>query len=62
MAAMLSDPENNQALFDEYNVDYIYISEAERWNFAPDEAWFMDNCPLVYSEDRIDIYACDFGE
>ena len=62
MAAMLSDPENNRALFDEYNVDYIYISEAERWNYTPDEAWFIDHCSLVYSEGRIDIYACDFDE
>lgn len=61
MIAMLSDPENNLELFDEYNVDYIYISNAERSNYAPDEDWFAENCTLIYSEDGIDIYDWDFG-
>ena len=61
MAAMLSDPANNLELFDEYNVDYIYISDAERWNFKADEAWFEENCSILYSEGNIDIFACDFS-
>ncbi len=61
MAAMLSDPANNRSLFDEYNVDYIYISDAERWNYKADEAWFEANCSILYSEGNIDIFACDFG-
>jgi len=61
MVSMLADPENSLDLFEEYNVDYIYISDAERWNYRPNEAWFEENCSIVYSEGGVDIYACDFA-
>ena len=61
MASMLSNPAENMSLFEEYNVDYIFISHAERWNYNADEAWFEENCSVVYSEGGVDIYACDFA-
>ena len=56
---MLADPENSAALFEEYNVDYVYISSYERSDFNADEAWFEANCALVYSNDGVNIYAYD---
>ncbi len=56
---MLADPENSSALFEEYNVDYIYISSYERTNFDADEEWFEANCTLVYGNDGVNIYAYD---
>lgn len=62
MVSMLSDPENHRAQFEEYNVDYIYLSHAEKWNYSADEAWFEENCTRLYDTDGIQIYACDFAD
>ena len=58
-AQMLANPGESAALFEEYGVDYIYISSYERYNFNADEAWFVENCPLIYDRDSIRIFAYD---
>ena len=57
MTNMLGMPGECEYLFDEYGVDYIYISDQERYNFAADEDWFRANCYTVYDEGNIRIYA-----
>lgn len=57
MTNMLGMPGECEYLFDEYGVDYIYVSDQERYNFAADEAWFSENCYTVYDEGNIRIYA-----
>jgi len=59
MASMLGSPENSLSLFAEYGVDYVYISDQERYNYAADEAWFRENYACVYDAGNIRIYACD---
>ena len=61
MNAMLSDPENNAALFEAYGVDYIYISDQERYNHAADENWFAENCACIYDSGDIQLYALRAG-
>ena len=56
---MLSDPENNRMLFEAYGVDYVYLSNHERYDFDADEDWFDAHFTLVYDEGGIRIYACD---
>lgn len=55
--AMLTDPVGNAALFDLYNVDYIYISAQERSQFPLDESLIASVYPLWYSHGDINIYA-----
>lgn len=57
MADMLSRPSESEALFEKYGVDYIYISDQERYNFSADEQWFEANGYLIYDEGGIQIYA-----
>ena len=57
MTSMLAMPGECEYLFDEYGVDYIYISDQERYNFAADESWFLDNCYTVYDGGNIRIFA-----
>lgn len=57
MTDMLSRPSESEALFEKYDVDYIYISDQERYNFSADEQWFEENCYLIYDEGGIQIYA-----
>lgn len=57
MTSMLGMPGENPALFEEYGVDYVYISDQERYNFAADENWFSENFYTVYDADNIRIYA-----
>ena len=54
---MLEYPEESAALFEQYGVDYAYISSHERMAFIVDEAWYEDNCELVFSEGDVCIYA-----
>ena len=54
---MLEYPGESAALFEQYGVDYAYISNHERTAFAVDEGWFMDNCALVFSEGDVNVYA-----
>ena len=54
---MLEAPADNLALFEEYGVDYVVIGNSERYNYALDEAYFAENCALVYNEGGVSIYA-----
>ena len=58
-AQMLAHPGESVDLFEEYGVDYIYISGHERANFSADEAWFLQNCYLIYDEGGVRIFALD---
>ena len=54
---MLSNPSENVHLFEEYCVDYIYISHWERSEYPIDEQWFAENTELVYASDAVNIYS-----
>lgn len=56
MQCMLAAPGENEELFALYGVDYIYLSDHERVNYAPDLAWFDENCALVFDNDTVQIY------
>lgn len=53
---MLEAPGENLELFEEYGVDYVYISSYERSDYRVDEQYFIDNCPAVYSSGDVTIY------
>jgi len=57
MTSMLGMPGECEYLFEQYGVNYIYISDQERHNFAADEDWYRENCYTVYDEGGIRIYA-----
>ncbi len=54
---MLEAPADSLALFEEYGVGYVVIGNSERYNYALDEAYFAENCALVYNEGGVSIYA-----
>ena len=56
-AQMLANPAESAALFAEYGVDYVFISDWERVDFNADEAWFRENCPTIFDQGSIQIYA-----
>ena len=56
---MLANPGESADLFEEYGVDYIYISGHERSAFDADETWFLENCFLIYDQDDVRIFAYD---
>ena len=58
---MLANPGESASLFEEYGVDYIYVSSHERNNFSVDENWFFENCALLYDADGVRIFAYDGG-
>ena len=58
---MLANPGESAALFAEYGVDYVFISNWERADFSVDEGWFRRNCELVFDEGSIQIYALNPG-
>ena len=45
------------ALYEQYNVDYIFISSYERANFAIDYAGIAGTYPLIYENEGVQIYA-----
>ena len=59
---MLEQPAECAALFEEYGVDYAYISSHERAAFTVDEDWYAENCALVFSEGGVDVYALKRAE
>ncbi len=54
---MYETPAENRSLFDAYRVDYIYISNYERSDYAIDEAFFRENFPAYYQNGEVTIYA-----
>lgn len=53
---MLESPGENPDLFEEYGIDYAYISSYERAGFAVDEQWFEENCETVFRENDVTVY------
>ena len=49
-------PAENEALFDEYGVDYVYISGNERASFDVDFDYFAQNAELVFDNWEVQIY------
>lgn len=43
-------------LFDAYGVDYVLLSNAERYNYAVDESYFRSNCESVFENSSATIY------
>ena len=56
---MLANPGDNLELFEQYGVDYVYISNHERFGFEADEAWFAGHLRCIYDAGEIRIYAFD---
>ena len=57
MGRMFEYPAESEYLFDEYEIDYAYISGHERSSFAVDAAYFADNGLLVFDNGGVQIYA-----
>ncbi len=53
---MLETPGEYPELFEEYGVDYVYISSYERGSFKVDEWYFIENCEAVFSSGDVTIY------
>ncbi len=53
---MFEYPEDSAELFDQYGVDYVYVSSYERGKFAVDEDWFVDHCDLLFAEGDVCLY------
>lgn len=54
---MLASPAGSADLFEQYGVNYIYISDHERYNYDPDMEWFDENCYLIFDNGNVMIYA-----
>ena len=54
--SMLESPADSLDLFAAYGVDYVVITSNERYNYALDEAYFAENCAVVYQSGSIVIY------
>ena len=55
ISAMFEAPADNQDLFEEYGVHYVFIGSAERSNFDIDYSYFMDQGTVLYDQDGIKI-------
>ena len=54
---MYAFPAESEALFDRYDVSYIYISGFERGSFDIDEETIADRYPLVFEQDDVRLYS-----
>lgn len=54
---MLEQPEECAELFEQYGVDYVYISSCEYYNYNLNLAWFEENGTLVFETGNVRIYA-----
>ena len=50
-------PSENEALFEEYGIDYVYISGRERSDFSVDEGYFAEHGTLLFDNGDIRVYA-----
>ena len=53
---MLENPAENAALFQKYQVSYVYLGSSERANYYIDDAYFSEHAELIYDADSIQIY------
>ena len=49
-------PAENEALFDEYGIDYVYLSGHERGDFAVDTEYYREHAELVFDNFEVQIY------
>ncbi|MEL7608503.1 MAG: hypothetical protein AAGU74_03285 [Bacillota bacterium] len=55
---MFANPaESLEELLKQFPLDYVYIGDYERYEFAVDEAYFAANYPVAYQNDEVTIYA-----
>lgn len=57
LAQMLEFPADSAELFEQYGVNYAYISSFERSDFAVDEDWFRENGETVFAMGDVCVYA-----
>ncbi|MBQ9188302.1 MAG: hypothetical protein IJ138_03140 [Clostridia bacterium] len=53
---MYEAPASNEQLFRQYGVDYVLVSNAERYQYDWDEAWFNANGTVVFANGAARIY------
>lgn len=56
VTSMLENPSESAALFDKYQVSYVYLGTSERANYEIDDAYFSEHAELIYDMDAIQIY------
>ncbi len=56
IARMFQTPAESRALFDKYNIEYIMVSDYERYDYHPDEAALTTLFPLVYNQNGVALY------
>lgn len=58
---MYEAPASNEQLFRQYGVDYVLVSNAERYQYDWDEAWFNANGTVVFANGAARIYRLHFA-
>ena len=53
---LYADPVGTQDLYEEYDVDYVYISSQERSSYEVNEEALEQIATCVYDEDDVRIY------
>lgn len=53
---MYEQPANHTDLFSKYGINYVLISNAERYNYDIDMDWFIENGSLVFENNAAQIY------
>lgn len=53
---MYEYPSEHMNLFESYDVDYVMLSNAERYNYAADESYFRSNYEAVFENGSATIY------
>lgn len=53
---MFESPAKNEALFQSYGIDYVLISNAERYNYDLDEAYFIEHGTVLFANDSATVY------
>ena len=54
---LLEEPAEHTELFDSREIDYVYISSHERFDFAVDEVWFRDHCAVLFENSEVTVYS-----
>ena len=53
---MYESPSENKDLFRNYGIEYILISNAERYNYDIDYDYFTSNCILMFENNAAQVY------
>ena len=57
MRLLYENPAANALLFDQYGIDFVYISSQERSKFTVDQNWYAENCEMIFDNHYVQIYA-----